>query len=226
MKVTLIIPALDEAGAIGDLVRRVPSGIVDTIIVVDNGSTDATGTIAAGAGARVVREDRRGYGAACWAGVCAVDPGTDVVVFLDGDGSQAPEEVPIVLAPIAQGRADFVLGARRFDGAHPMHAALGSRLVARIIAWRHGLCLSDIAPYRAIRLDLLRGLDMRDRAYGWPVEMVAKAAARGARIVEVSVSHAPRQAGRSKVSGTVLGSLRASYAFLVLALRASKRAAW
>ena len=112
-----------------------------------------------------------------------------------------------------------------FDGAHPVHAALGSQLVARFISWRHGMRLSDIAPFRAIRLDLLRRLDMQDRAYGWPVEMVAKAAARGARIIEVPVSHAPRQAGRSKVSGTLVGSLRASYAFLVVTLRASRRAA-
>ena len=225
MNATLIIPALNEAAVIGDLVRRVPPGVVDEVIVVDNGSLDATSEVAAGAGARVVRETRRGYGAACWAGVCAVSAGAEVVAFLDGDGSQAPEELAVVLEPIVSGRADFVLGARRFAGAHPLHAALGSRLVARFISWRHGVHLTDIAPFRAIRLDLLRRLDMLDRAYGWPVEMIAKAAASGARIVEVPVSHAPRQAGRSKVSGTLLGSLRASYAFLVIAVRASRPAA-
>ena len=225
MKTTLVIPALDEAGIIGELVRRVPRDAVAEIIVVDNGSVDATAARATDAGARVVRETRRGYGAACWAGVCAVVPDTDVVAFLEGDGSQSPEELATVLAPLAAGRADFVLGARRFDGAHPMHAALGSRLVARFLSWRHGMRLSDIAPFRAIRLDLLRTLDMQDRAYGWPVEMVAKAAARGARIVEVPVSHAPRQAGRSKVSGTLVGSVRASCAFLVIALRAGRPAA-
>jgi glycosyltransferase involved in cell wall biosynthesis len=181
--------------------------------------------VAAGAGARVVTERRRGYGAACWAGVAAVSVDTDVVVFIDGDGSQSPEELAAVLAPIARGDADFVLGARRFGGAHPVHAALGSRFVARFISWRHRVRLTDIAPFRAIRLELLRRLDMRDRGHGWPVEMVARAAARGARIVEVSVSHAPRQAGRSKVSGTLLGSLRASCAFLVIAVRASRRTA-
>ena len=225
MNATLVIPALNEAGAIGDLVRRTPPGVVREVIVVDNGSTDATAMVAAGAGARVVRENRRGYGAACWAGVSAVSAGTEIVAFLDGDGSQAPEDLPVVLEPIVSGRADFVLGARRFEGAHPFHAALGSRLVARFISWRHGVRLTDVAPFRAIRLDLLRRLDMLDRAYGWPVEMVAKAAAAGARIVEVPVSHAPRQAGRSKVSGTLLGSLRASYAFLVVAWRASRPAA-
>jgi glycosyltransferase involved in cell wall biosynthesis len=222
MKVTLVIPALDEAAVIGDLVRRVPPGMVCEVIVVDNGSVDATGAAAAAAGARVVREDRRGYGAACWAGVSAAPADTDVVAFIDGDGSQSPEELAIVLEPIADGRADFVLGARRFDGGHPAHAALGSRLVARFISWRCRVRLSDVAPFRAIRVDLLRRLDMQDRAYGWPVEMVAKAAARGARIIEVPVSHAPRQAGRSKVSGTLVGSLRATYAFLVVAFRASR----
>ena len=225
LNAALVIPALNEAGVIGDLVRRVPPGTVREVIVVDNGSVDGTAAVAAAAGARVVREHRRGYGAACWAGVSAVSADVDVIAFLDGDGSQSPEELPAVLEPIAAGRADFVLGARRFAGAHPMHAALGSRLVARFISWRHGTPLTDIAPFRAIRLGLLRRLDMRDRAFGWPVEMVAKAAARGARIIEVPVSHAPRQAGRSKVSGTLVGSLRAGYAFLVVALRASRRGA-
>jgi glycosyltransferase involved in cell wall biosynthesis len=225
MKVTLVIPALDEAAVIGDVVARVPPAVVDDIIVVDNGSVDATAAVAAAAGARVVREPHRGYGAACWAGVSAVSSDTEVVAFLDGDGSQSPEELTAVLEPIVRGHADVVLGARRFGRGHPAHAALGSRLVARFISWRHGVRLTDIAPFRAIRVDVLRRLDMRDRAYGWPVEMVAKAAARGARIVEVPVSHAPRQAGRSKVSGTLVGSLRASYAFLVVAVRASRRAA-
>jgi len=222
---TLVIPALNEAGAIGDLVRRVPAGAVREVIVVDNGSTDATAVVAASAGARVVREPRRGYGAACWAGVRAVSADTDVVAFLDGDGSQSPEELPKILEPIAGGRADFVLGARRRADGHPAHATLGTQLIARLIAWRHGARVTDIPPFRAIRTDLLRELDMRDRAFGWPVEMVAKAAARGARIVEVVVSHRPRVAGRSKVSGTVVGSLRAGYAFFVNALRTTKGAA-
>jgi len=225
MNTTLVIPALNEAGSIGGLVRRVPAGIVREVIVVDNGSTDATATVAAAAGARVVHEPRRGYGAACWAGVSAVSADTDVVAFLDGDGSQSPEELPGILGPIAAGRADFVLGARRGRGGHPAHATLGTHLIARLIAWRHGAHVTDIPPFRAIRVTLLRELDMRDRAFGWPVEMVAKAAARGARIVEVAVSQRPRAAGRSKVSGTVVGSLRAGYAFVVIALRATKGAA-
>jgi glycosyltransferase involved in cell wall biosynthesis len=225
MKATLVIPALNEAGVIGNLVRRVPPGIVGEVIVVDNGSVDDTAARAAAAGARVVRETRRGYGAACWAGVGAITADTEVAVFCDGDGSQSPEELATVLQPLIDGRADFVLGARRLASGHPAHAALGSRLVAWLISRRYGVHLHDVGPYRAIRLDLLRRLDMHDRACGWPVEMVAKAAAAGARIVEVSVSHRPRQAGRSKVSGTLVGSLRAAGAFLVVALRAPKRAA-
>jgi glycosyltransferase involved in cell wall biosynthesis len=202
----------------------VPREAVAEVIVVNNGSTDATGAVAAGAGARVITEPQRGYGAACWAGVGALEWNTDVAVFLDGDGSQHPEELGRVLAPLAADRADFVLGARQFGAGHPLHATLGTRLVAALIAHRYGVRLSDIGPFRAIRVPLLRRLGMRDRGYGWPVEMVVKAAAAGARIAEVPVSHAPRQGGRSKVSGTVSGSIRAGYAFLTTALRAAREA--
>lgn len=221
MRATLIIPALDEAAVIGELIRRVPRGAVTEIVVVDNGSTDGTGAVAARSGARVVTEPRRGYGSACWAGVSALARDTDVVAFLDGDGSQRPEDLPDVLAPLARGDADLVLGARRFSGGHPAHALLGTRLVARYVAWRFGVRVTDLGPLRAIRADLLHRLQMRDRAFGWPVEMVVKVAALGGRIVEVPVSHAPRRAGRSKVSGTLVGSVRAGYGFLKAALRAA-----
>jgi glycosyltransferase involved in cell wall biosynthesis len=200
----------------------VPREAVAEVVVVDNGSTDATRAIAAGAGARVIGEPRRGYGAACWAGVSALRPDADVAVFLDGDGSQHPEELPRVLEPLVAGRADLVLGARQLGGDHPLHAALGTKLVAAFVAWRYGVRLTDIGPYRAIRVPLLKELGMRDRAFGWPVEMVVKAAAAGARIVEVPVSHSPRQGGRSKVSGTLSGSVRAGYAFVTTALRAAR----
>ena len=221
MKTTLIIPALDEAPVIGDLIRRIPRDVVDEIIVVDNGSTDGPGTAAAGAGARLVTEMRRGYGSACWAGVSTLGPSTEVAVFFDGDGSQRPEELPRLIEPLRAGRADLVLGARRLSNGHPWHAALGTRLVAAFIARRYGVRIADIPPFRAIRVDLLRRLGMRDRAFGWPAEMVVKAAALRARIVEVPVTHEPRLAGRSKVSGTLMGSLRAGYGFLRAALRAA-----
>ena len=223
MKSVLILPALNEAAMVGDLIRRTPRNLIAEVIVVDNGSTDTTAVVAREAGARVVSEETRGYGAACFAGVTALPPDTDVAVFLDADGSQRPEEIPLVLNPILAGRADLVLGARRLAGRHPRHAAAGTRLVARYLAWRWRVPITDFGPLRAIRADLLRRLDMRDRAFGWPVEMVVKTAANGARILEVPVSHAPRQAGRSKVSGTVRGTLRAGYAFLSIALRAGRK---
>ncbi|MBI2491564.1 MAG: glycosyltransferase family 2 protein [Candidatus Rokubacteria bacterium] len=222
MKVALIVPALNEAAAIGPLVRRVPRDLVADVLVVDNGSTDATARAAAAAGARVVHEPRRGYGAACWAGVTALGDDVDVAVFFDGDGSQRPEELPAVLQPIRDGAADLVLGARRLGAGHPLHASLGTRLVARFVGWRYGVRLTDLGPFRAIRVPLLAKLGMRDRAYGWPVEMVVKAAALGASIVEVPVTQAPRQGGASKVSGTLVGSARAAYGFLRAALRAAR----
>ena len=133
-----------------------------------------------------------------------------------------PEELPLVLAPILADRADFVLGARRLSGRHPGHAAFGTRLVAGFISWRYGRHITDIGPFRAIRAELFRRLGMRDRAFGWPAEMVVKAAALGARIEEVPVSHGPRLAGESKVSGTIVGSARAGYGFLRAALRAAR----
>jgi len=221
MKVSLIIPALNEAEAIGLVLARVPPEEVDEVIVVDNGSTDGTGAAAARARARVIVEPRRGYGAACWAGVTALDPAAEIAVFLDGDGSQRPEELSLVLAPLREGRADLVLGKRASSRGHPIHAALGSRGVAALISIRYRQRISDIPPLRAIRVDVLRRLDMRDRAFGWPVEMIVKAAALGARIVEVPVTQAPRIGGQSKVSGTMIGSLRAGYGFLRAALRAA-----
>ncbi len=221
MRTTLIIPALNEAEAIGTVLARVPANILDEVLVVDNGSTDGTADVARGAGARVITEPRRGYGAACWAGVSALDPMTEVAVFLDGDGSQRPEELPSVLAPILAAEADLVLGVRQLSGQHPAHAALGTRLVAAFISWRYGRRIADIGPFRAIRVELLHRLRMRDRAFGWPVEMVVKAAALGARIEEVPVSHAARLRGSSKVSGTLIGSFRAGYGFLRATLRAA-----
>jgi glycosyltransferase involved in cell wall biosynthesis len=222
MKTILIVPALNEAAAVGELVRRVPRDVVAEVIVVDNGSTDSTAAVAREAGARVVSEPRRGYGAACFAGVTALPPDAAVAVFIDADGSQRPEEIPHVLGPILTARADLVLGARRLHGRHPRHAVAGTRLVARFVAWRWRVPITDFGPLRAIRADLLQRLRLRDRASGWPVEMVIKAAALGARIVEVPVSHSPRLAGRSKVSGTLRGTVRAGYGFLSAVLRAAR----
>jgi glycosyltransferase involved in cell wall biosynthesis len=221
--VALIIPALDEEAAIGAVVRAVPRELVADLIVVDNGSTDRTAATARAAGARVVVESRRGYGAACWAGIQALGPDIAIVAFLDGDGSQDPAELPRLLAPIVAGEADLVLGARRFDAAaaaeHGRHAVMGTRVVARLLGWRLGLALRDLGPFRAIRRDALLALGLRDRGFGWPVEMVARAARAGLRIAEVEVSQRPRRGGRSKVAGTVTGSLRAGWRFIRVVLR-------
>jgi glycosyltransferase involved in cell wall biosynthesis len=219
--VALIIPALDEEAAIAVVVRAVPAGLVDEVLVVDNGSRDRTADAARAAGARVVSEPRRGYGAACWAGVLALSPGIDLVAFLDGDGSQDPAELPRLLDPLRADRADLVLGARRFTRwtAHPWHAVLGTRTVALVLRWRFGVSLHDLGPFRAIRRSALLALGLSDRGFGWPVEMVAKAARARLRIVEVEVSQGPRLGGRSKVAGTVGGSLRAGWRFIRVALR-------
>src|SRR5262249_37633741 len=176
-RVALVIPALDEAAAIGPVVRAVPAGRVDGVVVVDNGSTDGTGAAGRAAGARVVVEPRRGYGAACWAGVQALEPAIDVVAFLDGDGSQDPAELPRLLGPLWRDEADLVLGIRRFEGGgHPRHAVLGTLAVALVLRYRFGLVLRDLGPFRAVRRSALERLALQDRGYGWPVEMIVKAA--------------------------------------------------
>lgn len=222
--VALIIPALDEEAAIPAVLRAVPPGLVDDLVVVDNGSTDRTAAVARAAGARVVAESRRGYGAACWAGVEALDPGITLVAFLDGDGSQDPAELPRLLSPLRARSADLVLGARTFErgSGHPWHAILGTRAAALVLRWRFGVRLRDLGPFRAIRRDALLALGLRDRGSGWPVEMVARAARQGLRIVEVGVTQRPRVAGRSKVAGSVGGSLRAGWRFMRVALRAGR----
>ncbi len=216
-----MIPALDEEAAIGTVIQAVPAGLVDDLIVVDNGSTDRTALVARAAGARVIIEPRRGYGAACWAGVLALSPQVEVAAFLDGDGSQDPAELPRLLTSLEADRADLVLGVRRFGRSgsdHPRHAVLGTRVVATVIRWRFGVRLRDIGPFRAIRRSALLALDLRDRGYGWPVEMVVKAAHRGFRIAEVEVTQRPRLGGRSKVAGTLRGSLKAGWRFVQVAI--------
>jgi glycosyltransferase involved in cell wall biosynthesis len=223
--ISVIIPALNEAGCIGELVKDTLSQPVDQVVVVDNGSTDDTARIAEVNGARVVREPRRGYGYACAAGAAAAGR-VDVLVFMDGDYSFLPAELPVLLAPLQAGQADLVLGSRVLGGiapgAMPPHQRLGNWLVARLMRRLYGLALSDMGPYRAARRELLAALQMREMTYGWPVEMIVKAARRRARIVEVPVSYHPRRAGRSKVSGTLTGSLLATYRILNVTLRCAR----
>jgi glycosyltransferase involved in cell wall biosynthesis len=225
MDVSLIIPALNEAACIGPLLGELPMGLVQQVLVVDNGSTDDTAAAARRAGAQVVGEPRRGYGAACAAGVAAATG--DVLVFMDGDGSFIPGELDCLLAPIQHGAADLTLGSRLLGGmapgAMPPHQHFGNWLVARLMYMLYGVRLTDLGPFRAVRRDLLATLDMREHTYGWPVEMIVKAARQGARIVELPVSYRPRLAGRSKVGGTLHGTVLATYRILRTTLRYAGR---
>jgi glycosyltransferase involved in cell wall biosynthesis len=189
---------------------------------VDNGSTDGTAQVARLAGARVVTEPRRGYGYACAAGVASAGD-ADVLVFLDGDGSLLPDEMPRLLEPLMTDGADLVLGARdpglMAHGAMPSHQRFGNWLASRLMQALYGLRVTDLGPYRAIRAGLIRNLDMREMTFGWPTEMMVKAARRRARIVQVPVSYHPRRAGRSKVSGTLRGTFFAAYYILSVTFR-------
>lgn len=214
MRVSVVIPALNEEAAIGRVIADLPREPVIEVIVVDGGSTDRTREVAADHGARVIREPRRGYGRACLTGLEHVDTAAEVVVFLDGDYSDRPAELPQLLAPIEAGRADLVLGSRlagtRIRGALPWHSVLGNRLAAGLIRLVSGVRLTDLGPFRAARPAMLRALTLQEQTYGWPVEMLIKGAARGYRIVEVPVSYYPR-IGTSKITGTVRGSMGAAW---------------
>lgn len=222
MRTTVIIPALNEAGCIGDLVKAALAQPVSAVVVVDNGSTDDTAGAARRAGARVVREPRRGYGYACAVGVAAAAD-AEALVFLDGDYSFAPDEMPALLAPLREGYADLVLGSRPLGhiqpGSMPLPQRFGNWLVARLMRSIYQLPVTDLGPYRAVRRQLLSSLDMREMTFGWPAEMIVKAARRGARIVEVPVSYHSRRAGRSKVSGTLRGALLAGCTILGITFR-------
>ena len=213
VNVVTIIPALNEEAAIAQVVTAVPRDIVSQVIVVDNGSTDRTADIARIAGATVVPQPERGYGAACHAGVMASE-GADVLVFLDGDGSDVPQEIRLILGPIVQDRADLVIGSRlagqREPGAMPPHALFGNWLASKVLRLLYRVRITDLGSFRAIRRAVLLDLGMQERTFGWPVEMIAKAARRGYRIVEVPVTHR-RRVGRSKVAGTLKGSVLAAY---------------
>jgi glycosyltransferase involved in cell wall biosynthesis len=203
----VVIPVLNEAAALPALLAAMPGRY--TPVVVDNGSTDGSGDIARGAGAVVVDEPARGFGAACWAGLMAAQPEDGVVCFIDGDGSLDPADLVRVAAPVLDGSSDLVLGARRPTerGAWPLHARVANRLLALEIRRRTGRRLRDLGPMRAARRDGILALGIEDRRFGWPLEMVVRAAAAGWRIDELPVPYAPRS-GRSKVTGTVSGTLR------------------
>jgi glycosyltransferase involved in cell wall biosynthesis len=212
-RVALVIPTLNEEEPIGEVIRAIPRDAVDEIIVADSGSEDRTVERAREAGARVIVERQRGYGRACAAGARAArDCG--VIVFLDGDGSDRPELVPLLLAPILAGTHDFVIGTRTRGEREPgsmnalqIAAGYGAGALTRLL---YGVAYTDMCAFRAIRREALDGLGMREMTYGWNLEMQMRAARAGLRILEMPVAHRRRRGGASKVSGTVVGTLKAA----------------
>jgi glycosyltransferase involved in cell wall biosynthesis len=219
-RVTVVLPALDEARALPAALASFPAGA--DLVVVDNGSSDGTAAVAAACGARVVREPRRGFGAACWAGVQAC-PGAEVVAFADADGSFDGADLVRLAGPVLRGEADLAIGSRllgrREPGAMSRLARLENRLLGAACGALFGVPLSDLGPFRALRRDVLLELGVRDRGQGWPLEMVGRAGLAGLRVVEVPVRYLPRVGGVSKVSGSLRGSARAAAAMAAVAWR-------
>lgn len=218
MRVLVIIPAFNEARSIGRVVGDLPDGVVEEVVVVNNASTDETADNARRAGATVLREERKGYGRACLRGIAyAREKKPDVVVFLDGDYSDHPEEITRLLAPIERNEADFVIGSRmigdREPGAMLLQAILGNRLACRLMKLLWGASFTDLGPFRAIRFAHLLAIGMEDKTYGWTIEMQIKAVRAGLRCTEVPVSYR-RRVGVSKITGTVSGTIKASFKIL------------
>jgi glycosyltransferase involved in cell wall biosynthesis len=208
--VAVIIPALNEEKSIGLVLRDIPKKTVDWVILVDNGSTDRTAHVAASLGAIVTYQPERGYGAACLAGIKSLPVETDVIVFLDADYSDHPEEIELLIQSILRNQVDFVVGSRTIQSGS--RATLtwqqhwGNRLATKLIEWRFGYRFTDLGPFRAIRRDAFEALAMHDRGYGWTVEMQVKAVCACLKVVEVPVRYRPR-IGHSKIGGTFSGAL-------------------
>ena len=223
MWVSVVIPALNEEEPIGEVVREViATGIPREVVVVDNGSTDLTAECARNAGARVISAPR-GYGRACAAGVAAVSDECDVLVFLDGDGSDVPRFIPALVGPIINGAHDFVIGSRtrgkREPGSMNAQQIFAGHLAGLLIRALYGVRYTDMSPFRAIRRDSFQTLGMGEETYGWNLEMQMKAARTGLRILEVPVDHRRRRGGESKVSGTLRGTFVASFRILTTFLK-------
>ena len=214
-RTALVIPVIDEGETIGDVVRAVPRAVIAEVIVVDGGSRDDTVERAREAGARVLIEPRSGYGAACLAGARAAAATCTVVAFIDGDGSDDPAELPRLVAPIVSGEHDFVIGSRargeRDAGSMGRHQLLAGQLSGLAMRALYGVRYTDMCPLRAIRRDALDALDMRERTYGWNLEMQMRAARAGLRVLELPVRHRNRAGGASKVAGSLKGTLKASW---------------
>ncbi len=221
--VSVIIPCLNEETPIAGVVREVLAQNVDEVIVVDNGSTDQTAERAAAAGARVVREPRRGYGRACAAGLRAVRGDAAIVCFLDGDGSDVPDFLPAIVRPIADDEADFVMGSRlrgrREPGSMTPQQLVAGWLAGLLLRLTYGVRFTDMSPFRAMAADRLRALDMAEPTYGWNLEMQMRAAASRCRILEIPVDHRCRRGGVSKVSGNFAAGIKAGWKIATTFLR-------
>ena len=218
-RIAAVIPVLDEEGAIGPVLAAMPRDWVDDIIVVDGGSRDGTMAEAGAAGARVLVEQRRGYGRACAAGVAAAVAGeAEIIVFLDGDGGDRPEAIPSLLRPVLDDEYDFVIGSRtrgaREKGGMGPHQALAGRAIGAAIALLYGVRYTDMCAFRAIRAGALDSLGMREMTFGWNLEMQMRAARARLRVLELPVPQGRRLAGKSKVAGTFRGSLKAGFGIL------------
>lgn len=219
LRVAVLIPALNEESALPRVLADIPRTDVQEIVVVDNGSSDRTATVARAGGATVLSEHRRGYGWACLTGIAYLKThAPDIVVFLDGDYSDHPDELPQVIRPIVSGDYDLVIGSRTKGEAEPgalfPQARFGNALATWLIRWLYGFSYSDLGPFRAIRFSSLLSLGMADKTYGWTVEMQIKALQHGLRVTEVPVQYRKRAGGVSKVSGTVKGTILAGYKIL------------
>lgn len=219
----VVIPCLNEEGPIAGVVREVLATGFDDVIVVDNGSSDRTAERAWAAGARVVLAPERGYGRACAAGIAAVRPGTEIVCFLDGDGSDVPAFLPRIVEPLARNEADFVMGSRlrgkRETGSMTPQQIAGGWLAGYLLRFAYGARFTDMSPLRAIRTDTLKNLGMSERTYGWNLEMQMRVAAMGLRSRELPVDHRCRRGGESKVSGNLVAGLTAAWKITTTFLR-------
>ena len=214
MNILVLIPAFNEARAIGQVIGDIPDGLAHEVVVINNASTDETEDNARAAGATVIDQPQRGYGAACLRGLeYARAKQPDIVVFLDGDYSDHPDEMTRLVEPIARDEADFVVGSRIRGDAEPgallPQAQVGNRLACTLMRWVWGAEYTDLGPFRAIRYRDLQALDMQDEDFGWTIEMQIKAAEAGLRIQEAPVSYR-RRVGVSKITGTLTGTLKAS----------------
>ncbi len=223
IQAALIIPALNEEPVLGRTLRAIPPELFQIVIVADNGSTDGTAAVARAAGATLVSEPERGYGAACLKGLAALPAGIEVVVFMQADLSEDPAEARSLIEPIARGQADLVLGSRTLGAAEPgallPHQVIGNWLATLVIRILFSHRYTDLGGYRAIRREALERLRLEDRGYGWTIEMQVRALQTGLRVLEVPVSYRRRAAGVNKISGNLRASLHASRVIFRTVLR-------